>query len=413
MCWEVIRYFLGNWIERFYLRPEFLFKYYGFEWLQPWPGDGLYWHFAFVGLCALLITVGLFYRLAMWGFFLSFSYIFLLDQARYLNHFYLVCIIAFVLCLTPAHHAWSLDARRHGQMRSVPRWAVVSLVALFEILLLYAGIVKINPDWLNGDPLRLWFNNRASIPILGPLVAGDWAIYAASYAAIILHLLGAPLLFFKRTRLFVFLAYCVFHITNAIVFTIGIFPWMTIAGTLLFFNADWPIQFSNKLGIRTRAYRYSDSSTPTASWLFLVLGLFLVLQAMFPLRHYLYPGDVAWTEEGHRFAWRMKLRTKHGHATFRIKDPTSGKEWVVKPENYLSKRQYRYMVGRPDMILQYAHYLEGVWMRENKVADVEVRASVWCSLNGKPQRLLVDPDIDLTQVERKLWPAANWILASY
>lgn len=413
MCWEVLRYYLGGWIENYYLKPVFLFKYYGFEWIQPWPGDGLYWHFAIIGISALLVTIGLFYRLAIWVFLLSFSYVFLLDQARYLNHFYLVCIIAFVLCFVPAQHAWSLDARRYGHNRLIPRWAVWSLLALFEILLLYAGLVKINADWLNGYPLNLWFSDRGNIPVIGPLIQGHWAIIVAAYGAIILHLLGAPLLLYRKTRLAVFMAYSVFHLTNAIVFNIGIFPWMTLAGTLMFFDPDWPVRLTRRLGIKTAGQQPLQQAATSPVWIYPLMGSFLLIQVLFPLRHYLYPGDVAWTEEGHRFAWRMKLRSKHGFAMFRIRDPESGQKWVVKPEEYLSNRQNRYLVGRPDMVLQFAHFLAHRWKTEKGLQDVEVRAAVWCSLNGKTHRLLVDPDVDLSRVRRELWPAADWILPSY
>ena len=412
MVWEVFRYFATDWIGRYYLQPELLFKYYGFEWVVPWAGDGLYWHMAFVGLCSVLITMGWFYRLAIWGFLLSFSYIFLLDQARYLNHFYLVIIIGFVFAFTPAHYAWSIDAKRFGSVRSMPAWALLSMVLLIEIVLLYAGIVKVNPDWLAGRPLNAWFADRGEAPIIGPLIAGEWAIYAASYGAILLHLLGAPLLFFKRTRFWVFLVYCCFHLTNAVVFNIGIFPWMTIAGTLLFFEPDWPVRFARKLGIPvTDTADLNSVATPSSSAIAVpILTLFLLFQALFPLRHYLYPGDVAWTEEGHRFAWRMKLRGKGGHASFHITDPASGKRWVVDPKRHLSNRQHRYMVGRPDVILQFAYYLEEKWRIEKGIENVEVRASVWCSLNGHPARLLIDPAINLTTRKRALWPAADWIL---
>ena len=90
-CW---RFWSNGWIERHYIAPEFFFKYYGFEWVEPWPGDGMYWHFAALALLSLLIRLGVLYRLATVLFFFAFSYVFLLDQARYLNHFYLVVLIA-------------------------------------------------------------------------------------------------------------------------------------------------------------------------------------------------------------------------------------------------------------------------------------------------------------------------------
>lgn len=52
MMWEVYRYFSLNRIKAYYIYPGFHFKYYGFEWIAPWPGDGMYWHFFAMGALA-------------------------------------------------------------------------------------------------------------------------------------------------------------------------------------------------------------------------------------------------------------------------------------------------------------------------------------------------------------------------
>src|SRR5688572_25723229 len=59
------------------------FTYYGFGWVKPWAGDGMYWHFALLRVLAVCITLGLAYRIVMPLFFLGFTYVFLLEQARY------------------------------------------------------------------------------------------------------------------------------------------------------------------------------------------------------------------------------------------------------------------------------------------------------------------------------------------
>jgi vitamin K-dependent gamma-carboxylase len=144
----------------------------------------------------------------------------------------------------------------------------------------------------------------------------------------------------------------------------------------------------------------------------LVVGLIVVwigIQILVPMRYLLYPGNVSWTEEGHRFAWMMKLRDKDAEARFTVRDPATGREWRVSPERYLLRHQVGEMESRPDMILQFAHYLARVWAEERKIAGVEVRARVCASLNGRPAALLVDPQRDLARVERNL-RHADWIL---
>src|SRR5688572_14029829 len=84
MLWEVIRYFAYGWVADYYIEPPFQFTYPFFSWVRPWPGNGMYWHFLVLGEFALLMAVGRFYRPAAWGFFLGFTYVFLLEKAGYL-----------------------------------------------------------------------------------------------------------------------------------------------------------------------------------------------------------------------------------------------------------------------------------------------------------------------------------------
>ena len=144
----------------------------------------------------------------------------------------------------------------------------------------------------------------------------------------------------------------------------------------------------------------------------LLLGLiavWLAFQILVPLRHLLYPGNESWTEQGHRFAWQMKLRDKEARASFSVRDPASGRQWQVDPAAYLAPHQAHEMAGRPDMILQFAHHLARLWAQDRGVQRAEVRARVCASLNGRQAAWLIDPDRDLARVERNLWHA-DWIL---
>ena len=426
---EAFRYLSSNWIQRFYIEPEFHFKYYGFEWVTPWSGDGMYWHFIALAVLAFFILVGAFYRVSAILFFLGFSYVFLLDESRYLNHFYLVIVVALLMCVIPANRHLAVDAWLRPKLRSpsVPQWSVWLLRAQFEIVYLYAGIVKINEDWLQLEPLSMWLARRSDFPVLGPLFTQDWSVAVAAYGVIILHVIGAPLLLWRRTRLFIFILYCFFHFLNHFVFTIGIFPWFTLLGTLIFFDPDWPKQvrdFVLKRFGETQAPIIPAPSVNSAgagettaalphpviqNLLMGFFGVWILVQTLVPLRHFLYPGNVSWTEEGHRFAWQMKLRTKVGNAIFFITDPITHKTWEIDPRNYLPRSQARKLATHPDMILQYAHYLADIWREENQQQEVEVRAQVLASLNGRKAAPLIDPTRDLTKVERNL-RHADWIL---
>ncbi|WP_455208833.1 HTTM domain-containing protein [Kaarinaea lacus] len=426
MFLEVMRYWSNDWIRLFYIEPGFYFKYYGFEWIHPWPGDGMYYHFIALGILAIFIGLGFLYRISALLFFLAFSYLFLLDQARYLNHFYLVILLSFLLIILPANRNFSIDAKLWPKLKSgtVPAWTIWILRAQFEIVYIYAGLVKINSDWLNLEPLRMWLSTRSDMPFMGELYTQDWAIAIAAYGVILLHVVGAPLLLWKRTRLAVFIIYAAFHTLNHFTFNIGIFPWITLFGTLVFFDPDWPLQLKNKIiqfinpadrkiaeaGIKAVDDHpaITTSSLPQNS-LMIFFGVWLAYQILFPLRHLLYPSNVSWSEQGHRFAWQMKLRDKRGFADFTVLDPKSKQNWYVEPEPYLTKKQARKMPTQPDMILQFAHFLEDKWKQDYGLDKVEIRVNNYVSLNGRDPVPLVNPSIDLTTIERSLRPA-HWIL---
>ena len=411
---ETSRYFLHGWINALYVEPDFLFKYLGFGWVVPWPGTLLYWHFGLMGVLALLVTIGVAYRFAVVGLFLTFGYVFLLDQANYLNQYYLALSVLLILCIVPADRGYSLRAGLGGRpaQATVPTWSVWALRLQFELVLVYAGIVKLNGDWLQGLPLELWFSLRAEdAPLMASLLQAPGISVAAAYAVVALHIVGAPLLLWERTRFAVFLLYVAFHLTNSILFNIGVFPWLTLVGTLMFFEPGWPRQVAARLSDTADSSPSPVRRPPfCVRWFpLVVLTLFFASQLLLPLRHVVYPGNVAWTSEGYTFAWRMKLDDRRATARFEILDPDSGRRWFVDPADYLTERQVAQMSFTPDMVIQFAHYIGVLWASREGVKNAEVRAHVLYSLNGRPLAPLIDSRQDLTLVSRSL-DHHPWIL---
>src|ERR1700736_1191764 len=151
--WLYLRYGL---IETCWIEPRFLFKYYGFSWVSPWPGNWLYIHWVALGVFALLVAAGFLYRLSALLLFLSFTYFFLLDEARYVNHTYLICLFSFLLIFVPANRAFSVDAWLNPKLRSqtTPAWTIWLLRAQMGVVYFFAGVAKISPDWFQGEPIR-------------------------------------------------------------------------------------------------------------------------------------------------------------------------------------------------------------------------------------------------------------------
>jgi vitamin K-dependent gamma-carboxylase len=434
MLWEVWRYFEYGWIKSYYIDPTVYFNYYGFDWVRPWPGEGMYLHFFALGALAVCILLGLWYRISTALFFLGFTYVFLLDQANYLNHFYLICLISLLMVFMPAERAFSLDALRHPEIHSdtAPAWVLWLLRAQIAIPYFYGGLAKLNGDWLRGEPLSGWLADKTDFPIIGPLFTEQWMVYLFGYSGLLLDLLVVPLLLWRRTRPFAFAASVLFHLLNASLFQIGIFPWFMIAATALFFSPDWP-RFggrwwpSKSLGTisrkacpelsRRNAKRANASALqpiataplrPEQRLTVALLGIYMTAQLVVPLRHFLYPGDVGWTEEGHLFAWHMMLRSKRGKAEFFATDPVSGQSAKINPEDFLTPRQLRKFSRLPDMVLQFSHYIANEF-RKQGYPQIEVRARVLVSLNGRKPQLLIDPTVDLAAQSRTLRPTP-WIM---
>lgn len=403
LVWEVWRFFVEGWVEEYYRGPSFHFTYYLFDWVRPWPGFLLDAHFLILGGAAALLALGLAYRTAAVMFFLGFSYVFLLEKGRYLNHFYLVILLGFLWTVVPAHAGWSLDSWLRGRDRKVPRWSVELMRAQVGLVYFYAGVAKLNGDWLRAQPLKMWLPKRSDRDYLGPIFEMEFTAWLFSYGGLFLDLLAWPLLAWPRTRVPTFVVTLAFHLTNAMTFGIGIFPWAMIVATTIFFAPDWPVRL-----LASGRPRLASAPASRRGPVLAFLVVYLAVQVLVPLRHFLYPGTVHWTEEGHRFSWHMKLRTKNSRARFLVTDPASRELWLVDPRHELTAWQYRKMSDRPDMILQYAHHLHDRFRRERGL-DVEVRATVMTSLNGRREQQLIDPDQNLVEVPPGLahW---DWIL---
>lgn len=419
MLWEVWRYFDHGWIHRYYIEPTFFFTYYGFDWVRPLPGDGMYTLFYGLGLLAFCIMIGAAYRIVMPLFFLGFTYVFLLDQTNYLNHFYLISLISFLMIFIPANRALSVDARlkphprplpiamRRGE--SAPAWTLYLMRFQIGIAYIYGGIAKLNGDWLRGEPMRLWLANETDFPLIGQYFTQEWMVYAFSYGGLLLDLLAVPMLFHKWLRWPALAALILFHLTNAHLFSIGIFPWFMIATLPLFFPLRWWDRITERNQIASEIGRdISRPYTPQTLTLSL-LALYCAFQLLFPLRHFLYPGNVSWTEQGHNFSWHMKLRDKESVAFFDITDPVTEEQWRVTPAFYLTRRQTDKVSGVPDMILQFSHFLAEKWRTERGVENPIVNAYVLVSLNGRDNQFIVDPEVNMAEQPRNLL-AADWIL---
>ena len=399
MFFESVVYLTNGWVRELYGSPEFHFTFPGFDWVRPWPGDGMTVAFVVMAAASLMMALGLFYRMAAVVVFLVLTHVFLIDAAEYLNHLYLICLIAFLLVFAPAHRIWSLDAMRRPEprVRTIPMAWIWLLRIQIGIPYFYGGIAKLNGDWLRGEPMRMWLERRSDFPWVGRWFTEEWVVYFFSYGGLILDLAFVPMLLWKRTRLAAYGLVICFNGINAWLFDIGIFPWMMMAASLVFFPPDWP-----RFGRGAKRNEETRAKQPFGKPMMAAMAVWVAVQLLIPLRHWLYPGDVAWTEEGHMFSWRMKLRDKQAQEmTFRIRDPESGHEWGIEPGDFLTDRQKVRMAGQPDLIHQFALHLAEEYRKEYG-SELEVRVNAIVSLNGGKPAALIDPEVNLAAQPRDL-----------
>jgi vitamin K-dependent gamma-carboxylase len=416
MLVAVARFFAHGWVDEYFVTPRYFLPYFGFEWVRPWPGAGMHLHFAAMGVLAVLIAVGAFYRVSVALFGVLFAYAHLIDKTNYLNHYYLLICLSVLMAFLPLHRVASVDAWRTRPSPSarVPAWVLWALRAQVGIVYLFGGIAKLKHDWLiDAQPMRIWLAANTDFPVLGPLFNQPWVAHALSCAGAAFDLSIVPLLLWRRSRPFGYAAVVLFHLITARLFQLGMFPWIMMASALIFLPPDWPRRALGTLGRKGRERegvpRTFVASTPRhRAFLLGALGLWFAFHLLMPLRHLLYPGDVCWTEQGFRFSWNVMLMEKDGSADFRVTEPSTGRRWVVAPTDYLTGYQAKMTASQPDMILQLAHIIANDF-RSRGVRDPEVRVDAYASLNGRRHARLIDPDVDLARESDGLLPK-KWIL---
>ena len=433
------RFFAYGWIGELYIEPAHHFTYPGLGWVKPWPGWGMYAHFAALGLLALGIAAGYRYRLCAALFCAGFVYVELLDKTVYLNHYYWLALVSLLLVFLPLHRALSVDAWRERRTLggAAPAGAVGLLRAQLAAVYLFAGAAKLNADWLlHGQPLHIWLQDHSGLPLIGPLLGELWAARAFSWGGALFDLSIVGWLLWRPARPAALIVLAAFHLATWLLFPqIGVFPWLMMGASLIFLAPDWPRRFLGDLGRRIgvpqtppgafpaggngnlTAARTAGTARPvrpvrppmplmqTAA--ITAAAVFIAAQLALPLRHYAYPGNVRWNEEGYRFAWRVLLTEKAGMAEYRVSDPASGRQWLAGPEDYLTPLQAERMATQPDMILETAHIIARDFAARGHPA-VEVRADVFVAMNGRQYARLVDPQTDLAAVKPGLTPK-SWL----
>lgn len=423
MFGSAIRFLAMGWVRELYVDTGYHFKYWGFEWVAPLGNFGTHALFVLIAITALMVAAGLFYRFSTIAFFLLFTYAELMDATNYLNHYYFISIVGFLMIWLPANANHSIDAWRKPHIRrdKVPAWTINSLKLQIGLVYFFAGLAKVNPDWLlEAEPLHHWLRSKYDFPILGELFQYKATAYFFSWAGCLYDLTVPFFLLWRKSRPFAFAAVVAFHFITWALFPIGVFPFIMIGATLLFF--DHSLHERVLRFISPRAYSslltvHSEPSTVSGrQWtvdkryrrpVVAIFALHFAIQLFLPLRHHLYSSNLFWTEEGYRFSWRVMLTDKAGVAFYTVKDKT-GKIDQVNLCDYLTARQQKFLATNPDFMVQFAHFLEREYEKAGYI-NPEVFVEGYMNLNGTGSRLYTDKNVNLAN---ESWSHApkSWIL---
>lgn len=416
MLFSTIRFWARGWITDLYVKPSFYFPLMDMQWVKPLGSTGMYLLFLIMAVAALLVMLGWFYRIAIIAFFLSFTYVELIDVTNYLNHYYFISIISFLLIFLPANKYFSIDVRRDLSIQRtyVPAWTIGIIRLQLAMVYVFAGLAKLNHDWLiEALPMKIWLPAKSHLPIVGPLMYKEWVAYLFSWFGAAYDLFIVFFLINKKTRPVAYFFVLIFHIATAIFFPgIGMFPYVMIVSSLVFFDAGVHQRILKWLGDRrgmvdVKIYSY----TPVfRRYLLILLGIYFLLQVLLPVRFLFYPNNLFWSEEGYRFSWRVMLMEKSGNTFFYIKESATGRKFEVNNSEFLTPLQEKMMSTQPDMMVQYARHLRDVYSRRG-IRSPEVYAEGYVALNGRPSKLYIDSTVNLAAQSIHIgWQHYTWIL---
>jgi hypothetical protein len=398
----------AGWPDQLYREPALHFKFPFFAWVGVPTGDVMRWEFYALAAASLSLTVGLAYRASALLVAVGFTHLFLVDKTLYQNHHYLMCLLAWLAVVLPAGRALSVDAFLRPRIRitTAPAWTLWLLRFQVAVPYIYGGIAKLEADWLRGQPMRAALASKTDIPIIGPFLNHEWCLWLIVYGGLLFDLLIVPTLLWPKTRPLAFVVALAFHLINAALFDISVFPWLMALLTALFFPPE----------LFQRLLRLKETEDLTCELIrhssFVIrhslLAAYVAAQLLLPLRHFLYPGPVNWTEQGHCFSWHMMLRGKQSALRLYATDSASGRSGTIDLRPYVREHQAQRMARDPALIYQLCQFIARD-LSQRGYNDVEIRALSLVSLNGRKPQLLIDPTVDLAAAPPPGWDC-NWIV---
>ncbi len=405
----LVRFANKDYIDATFVKAQILFKYPGLEFIEIGPSWLIYLLCYSLSVAAILLTIGLFYRVVSIYLLIAYGYLFFLDMTLGNNHFYLFIILFLFFSVTNCHHYYSVDAKFRKTQTSIPSWHLNLFRFQFFMAYFMGGIAKINSDWLTLKTTRAMVDGR--LWEMSDQLANFFAAFFA-YGGLLFDLIIPFMLFFKQGRKWALPIIIFFNITNRFMHEIDIFPLLMLASFILFIP---PANVEHFLSKKIKSINVKPISTQLAvtrlkkTVITFALTLFISFQVLFPFRHLAIPGNILWTGDGYAFSWHMMTSFSGGMVKFKVRDKITNEVFWISPEDHLNPRQHKFLFRYPHLSVQFANLLEEIAIRDGLI-DPEVTVILKVSLNGRGHQYMIDPGLDLTQVNINPFGADPWVL---
>lgn len=382
----------------FFKDPDYLyFPYPELSWVPVMPYSAMMVILVIGFIAAALFTVGLWYRYAAISVTLIYGYFFSLDALYFNNHYYLIFLLALLMCFADADRSFALTIGKKKKLEidaSLPKWQYLILQLQIGIVFFYGGLSKCSSDWFSGNVIK-------------GITDSEFVNQFLIYGGTAFDMLIPFALFYKRTRPIAIVLVILFNISNHFLFQdIASFPLLVIASMLLFLpDGNYPkvIQSVFKLDHENEALDSMSMITKVA------LSIFFIFQLVYPLRHHLIPGHVDWTGQGHYFAWRMKSYDKDTTIDFYAMDKNTNQR-AYKINHGLDKYKIQRMTSMPHMIPKLATYMRKQIEKQDGInLNLGIQADYKVSLNQRAVKLATNPSIDITQSRFSKYGKNKWI----
>ena len=395
---------LTGWVKRIFVDSTFTFNHIGFDWLQVFHGQTMYFYFIIMGILGLCVMFGFRYKWSMASFTILWFGAYLMQKEAYNNHYYLLFLICLVMCFLPANANFSLDSKQNPTIKStrMPQWIVWIMIIQVTFVYLFSVVAKCYSGWLDGSFVNIMFSEKMQHPVFGSIFSNEYFQTFIIYSGIVFDLLIIPLLLWKKSRNLALILSIIFHIFNSVVLEIGIFPFFALSFIVFFYK---PKTIKNIFFKNREEHIVIKNQNHLLYYIFIP---FLIIQLLLPLRHYFIEKEVLWTEEGHRLSWRMMLRFRSGSIIFKVVDLKTKQSHVYDYSAVLTPKQIEWFNNKPDAISQMARYIKDKY--QQKDINVAIFVESYVSINGGKYLPFINPKVDLAKAKWNYFKHNAWIL---